>query len=117
MARILLVEDDLGARQIMEHSLFDGGHEVDATGTVEGGHNLLGRHLYDLVIADVRMPDGNGFELAGKAQARGIPVLIITGYAFNVSRDDLARFEYLLKPVRPSELLQAVGRVLQAERI
>lgn len=117
MARILLVEDDLGARQIMEHALFDGDYEVDAAGTVEGGRDFLGRHRYDLVISDVRMPDGNGIELAGEARAQGVPVLIITGYAFNAPKDDLTRFEYLLKPVRPSELLQAVARVLQGEKI
>jgi DNA-binding NtrC family response regulator len=117
MARILLVEDDMGARQIMEHALFDGGYEVDATATVSGGRDLLARHHYDLVVADVRMPDGSGFELAGKAQEQGVLVLIITGYAFNLPRDDLGRFEYLLKPVRPSELLQAVARALQAEKI
>ena len=45
----------------------------------------------------------------------GVSALIITGYAFNLPRDDLDRFEFLLKPVRPSELLQAVERVLQTE--
>ena len=117
MARILLVEDDMGARQIMEHALFDGGYEVDAAATLEVAHDFLARHLYDLVIADLRMPDGSGIELAGKARAQGMPVLIITGYAFNAPRDDLSRYEYLLKPVRPSELLQAVGRMLDGEKI
>jgi DNA-binding NtrC family response regulator len=59
------------------------------------------------------MPDGSGIQLADKARENGVPVLIITGYAFNLPKDDLDRFEFLLKPVRPSELVQAVERVLQ----
>jgi len=100
---------------VMEHSLIDGGYDVDVSGTVLGGRELLERRAYDLVVADGRMPDGTGIELADKARERGVPALIITGYAFNLS-DDLSRFEFLLKPVRPSELLQAVDRALQTER-
>ncbi len=95
--------------------MIDGGYEVDTAGTLRVGYELLATHLYDLVVADARMPDGNGIELADKAREIGISALIITGYAFNLPRDDLDRFEFLLKPVRPSELLQAVERVLQTE--
>ena len=117
MARILLIEDDVDVRHVMQHALFDGGYEVDATGTEEGGFELLGSHSYDLVIADPRLPDGNGFELAEAARAKDIRVLVITGYAFNLPKEMLDRFEFLLKPVGPSELLQAVEQALQTERI
>jgi len=100
---------------VMEHTLIDGGYEVDVARTLLVGHELLASHLYDLVVADARMPDGSGLELAEKAREKGVSTLIITGYAFNLPRDELDRFEFLLKPVRPSELLQAVERVLQTE--
>ena len=115
MPRILLVEDDANVRMVMEHALFDGGYEVDVAATVTVGYELLASHAYHLVVADARMPDGSGIELANRAREKGVPVLIITGYAFNLPKDDLDRFEFLLKPVRPSELLQAVERVLQTE--
>jgi len=115
MPRILLVEDDLDVRLVMEHTLIDGGYKVDATGTVLDGCKLLESRSYDLVLADGRMSDGTGIELADKARARGTPALIVTGYAFQLPKDDLNRFEVLLKPVRAPELLQAVERVLQAE--
>jgi two-component system response regulator HydG len=116
MPRILLIEDDANVRMVMEHILIDGGYEVDTARTVLRGRELLAGNHYDLVVADARMPDGNGIELADKARDKGVPALIITGYAFNLPKDDLDRFEFLLKPVRPSELLQAVERVLQTER-
>lgn len=115
MPRILLIEDEANVRIIMEHALIDGGYEVDAAEAVLIGYELLASHSYDLVVADARMPDGNGLELAEKARGTGVPALIITGYAFNLPRDELDRFEFLLKPVTPSELLQAVERVLQTE--
>ena len=116
MARILLVEDDFDVRQVMEHVLVDGGHQVDASGTVLGGLALFGDHAYDLVVADGRLPDGTGVTVADRAREKGVPVLIITGYAFNLPRRDLSRFEFLLKPVRPSELLRAVERALEAQK-
>ena len=108
MARILLIEDDLDMCHVMEHALIDGGHAVEATGRVIAGFVLLGSHPFDLVVTDLRLPDGSGIEVADRAREKGIPTLI-------VPKDDLDRFEFLLKPVRPSELLRAVERVLQAE--
>src|ERR1051325_8947041 len=71
---------------------------------------------YDLVLADGRLPDGSGMALADRANARGIPSLIVTGYAFDLMKEDLGRFDFLLKPVRPDELLQAVERVLARQQ-
>ncbi len=115
MARILLIEDDLDVCLVMEEALLDGRHAVDATGRVLAGFVLLGSHPYDLVVTDVRLPDGSGIEVADRAREKGIPTLIVTGYAFNLPKDALDRFEFLLKPFRPKELLRAVDRVLQTE--
>ena len=115
MSRILLVEDDLDVCLVIQDALIDGGHAVDATGRVLAGFVLLGSHPFDLVVTDMRLPDGSGIELAERAHEKGVPVLIVTGYAFNLSEDDRDRFEFLSKPFRPSELLRAVDRVTQAE--
>src|SRR5690349_21214940 len=115
MARILLVEDDLDVCLVMEDALIDGGYAVEATGRVMAAFILLGSHPYDLVVTDVRLPDGSGMEVADRAREKGIPTLIVTGYAFNLPRDDLDRFAFLLKPFRQRELIRAVEHVLQAE--
>lgn len=113
MTRILLVEDDVDLRLIMEHVLIDGGYEVDTTSTVEGGCELLGCRLYDLVIADGRLSDGTGMEIADRAREKGLKTLIVTGYAFSMPSGSLDGYEVLLKPVRPTELLQAITRALE----
>lgn len=113
MSRILLVEDDHDVRLVVELMLLDAGYEVDATDSVAGGHGLLNCRSYDMVLADGRLGDGTGMMVADKARELGnIPVLIVTGYAFELPREDLARYKFLLKPMRPRELLAAIRRVL-----
>ena len=112
MSRILLVEDDLNVRVLLEHVLIDGGYEVDSAATVAEAMSLLDSVTYELLLADGRLPDGTGMALADHAQANGIKALIITGYAFQLASEELGRYEFLMKPVRPAELLQAIKRVL-----
>jgi DNA-binding NtrC family response regulator len=112
MSRILLVEDDQNVRVLLEHVLFDAGYEVDSTATIAEARSLLDSVSYELLLADGRLPDGTGMELAERAEANGAKILIITGYAFQLADDNLARYDYLMKPVRPAELIQAIARIL-----
>jgi DNA-binding NtrC family response regulator len=112
MTRILLVEDDHNVRVLLEHVLFDGGYEVDSTTTVAEAKSLLDSVGYELLLADGRLPDGTGMVLAEYAQANGVKTLIITGYAFQLASQDLGRYEFLMKPVRPAELIEAIDRAL-----
>ena len=101
---------------LMEHVLLRADYEVETAGTAERGKALIASRDYDLVVADGRLPDGTGMMLADRANERGIPSLIVTGYAFDLMKDDLGRFDFLLKPVRPDELLQAVERALHGAK-
>lgn len=116
MPRILLVEDDPELRILVEHVLLDADYEVDARETFAGGSELLHRRRYDLVIADGRLQDGTGMMLADNARERGIAALIMTGYAFVLAGAgfDLARYDVLLKPISPEELLDSVEKALRA---
>jgi DNA-binding response OmpR family regulator len=118
MTRILLVEDDADVRVVFEHVLVDASYEVDTTQSVGGGRDLLTCRNYDLIVADGRLPDGTGMMLADEGRAKGIPALIVTGYAFSLREDnggtDLAPYNVLLKPIRPHELLTAVSAALRA---
>lgn len=119
MARILLAEDDADVRIVVEHVLLDGGYEVDAAPDLENARELLLSHDYDLVLSDGRLPDGTGMELADTAREKGIPALILTGYAF-ILRElaaDPAKYKVLLKPLRPPEIIQAVEDALKATPI
>jgi DNA-binding NtrC family response regulator len=112
MSRILLVEDDQHVRVLLEHVLFDAGYEVDSAATVAEAASLLDSVSYELLLADGRLPDGTGMALAERAEASGAKVLIITGYAFQLADEELGRYDFLMKPVRPAELIQAIERSL-----
>ena len=114
MPRILLVEDDAEVRLLVEHVLLDADYEVDSVETMKAGLRALNRRGYDLVVADGRLSDGTGMELADIAREQDIPTLIMTGYAFvlAVSGVDLGQFDVLLKPISPEELLGSVAKAL-----
>jgi DNA-binding NtrC family response regulator len=115
MSRILLIEDDPDVRVVLEHVLYDAGHEVDAGMTVRDGRERLGSGKYDLLLTDGRLPDGTGIELADQADAQSIPVLILTGYAFilrELAALNPAKYRVLLKPMHPAEIVAAVDEAL-----
>jgi DNA-binding response OmpR family regulator len=118
MVRILLVEDDPAVRLLWEHVLLDADYEVDTADTVEAGCELLALHDYGLVVADGRLSDGTGMVVADAAREKGIPALIVTAYAFSLREAgfELAEYDLQLKPLRPSELLNAVARALKGTR-
>jgi DNA-binding response OmpR family regulator len=116
MPRILLVEDDRDVRVLVEHVLIREGYHVDPAVTLAAARTLLADREYQLVLADAALPDGTGFPIADEAERRGIPVIIMTAYAFRYAKEALARFEILLKPVRPAEILEAVGNALRSSQ-
>ena len=82
MARILLVDDDQDLGRLMEHVLLSAQYEVDRTDSVTGAHSHLEARAYDLVVADGRLQDGTGMDVAERARESGTKTLIVTGYAF-----------------------------------
>ena len=110
MTRILLVEDDEEVGPLLEHVLIREGYDVDRAYTTAGACSHLERNSYDLVITDARFPEGTGMAVADRAAEKGAKALIITGYAFQYP--ELRRYDFLMKPVRPDELLNEITRLL-----
>ena len=113
MSRILLVEDDPDLRFLLSHVLYDGGYEIDPAESFVAAKRRLGSKRYDLVLADAILADGSGLTIADLAAEQGIPALILTGYAARLA-PDLGRYDYMLKPVPPGELLEAIGARLKS---
>jgi two-component system, NtrC family, response regulator HydG len=112
MPRILLVEDDVDVRLVIEHVLIDAGNQIHPASTMAAARELLNRYSYELVIVDGKLPDGTGMDIADLAAQKGIKALIVTGYAFTLPVDALGRYEILLKPLRPVEIMAAVEGAL-----
>jgi DNA-binding response OmpR family regulator len=106
--RILLVEDERNLGELLVHVLVSGGFTVDLAPTVAEAERWLTKRDYGLVIADWRLPDGDGIALADRAAGLGMNTAVLTGYAFHMSAEVAARHEVWMKPMRPVELLEAI---------
>jgi CheY-like chemotaxis protein len=112
---ILVVEDEENIRVLFHDVLVSAGYAVDSSATVADALRLLRTRSYDLVVVDDRLPDGRGLEVADKAKAKGIDAVVLTGYALQMGKDELARHDLLLKPIRPAELVREVERRIAAQ--
>jgi DNA-binding response OmpR family regulator len=111
--RILFVEDDEEVRSFIEEFLTDAGYEVDTAVTVALGSSLLDTREYDLAMVNGRLPDGTGLDVAQKAHQVGVKSLMVTGYAYEFDRQRPDYLTILQKPIRMSNLLQAIENALK----
>ena len=112
MLPILLIEDDRDLARILEHVLIDDGFRVEVVATAAEAYQCINRGSYSLVIADLRLPDGNGAEVADAAAERGMKTAILSGYVHQLTRAAAERHEIMLKPMRPFELITTVRRLI-----
>src|SRR5690606_7316675 len=83
--------------------------------SVETGIQLISRLSPDLVFLDVEMPDGTGFDLLQKLRPFDFKVIFITGYEdFAIRAFRFSAIDYLLKPLNPTELAEAVKKAEDA---
>lgn len=111
IARLLVVEDEPLLAFDTEHFLSGEGFAVAATvDTVAEALRVLAADSdLDLVLADVRLADGSGLEVARAAQGRGLPVLFVTG-SFPEEAKALAA-GCLAKPYPQRDLLAAIDAI------
>lgn len=119
---LLLIDDDPHVLDSMAGWLREQGYAVDEASNRREALARLARHAYDLVLADVRLPDGDGFEiLAHCRQSRPEAVVILlTGYAtveMGIEALRAGAFDLLTKPLIDEELLMAIDRALSQRRV
>jgi DNA-binding response OmpR family regulator len=110
--RILLVEDERNLGELLVHVLLSAGFAVDLAPTVAEAERWLTARDYGLVIADWRLPDGDGIAFADRAADLGTNTAVLTGYAFHMTPETAARHEVWMKPMRPVELIAAIERCI-----
>ena len=105
---ILLVEDERELRDVLALGLRRAGYTVDIAATAAEAHQLLEQKRYALVIADWRLPDGNGIDLADRAVKLRARTIIISGYIFSLPAGAADRHGLLTKPISIYNLVAAV---------
>lgn len=115
--KILLVEDDTSLGETLYSRLLKLGFFIEWVQTLAQAKDLLGSSKFSLVLLDVGLPDGSGFDLA--KEIKHIPFIFLT--ALNNAEDRLSGYElgaveYIPKPFHLKELLIKIDRVLNVKQ-
>ena len=118
--RILVVEDDRLLNHTLSYNLNTMGYTVDAALSKQAATNDIEKQDYDLIVLDVNLPDGNGFDFCRKAKERHPDTAIIFLTANDMESDMLKGYElgaddYVTKPFHMSvfqkKLAALLGRI------
>lgn len=118
MANILVVDDELGIRDLLSEILNDEGHSVDLAENATQARNARLDNVYDLVLLDIWMPDTDGVSLLKEWATSGMlnmPVIMMSGHATidtAVEATRIGAFSFLEKPITMQKLLKAVEQGL-----
>jgi two-component system CheB/CheR fusion protein len=114
--RVLLVEDHPDSARTLARLLGDAGYEVQTAHSVAAALHLAGAHAFDVMVSDIGLPDGTGYELMTQIRDRhNIPGIALSGYGME---DDLRKgrdagfHEYVVKPVNASQIVRAIRRLM-----
>ena len=119
MTRILLLEDDASLIDGLEYALGKNGFEINSVRTVRGAMECLRESgTYDLLLLDVPLPDGTGFDVCETVRAAGsqIPIIFLTASdeEVNVIRGlDSGADDYITKPFKLGELCSRIRALLR----
>lgn len=120
MLRTVIIEDDSISRYLLRDMLgrFHGVIEViGEAGSVEDGINLIETTDPELVLLDIKLSDGTGFDLLDRVKMANFKLVFITAcgeYALKAFK--YAAYDYLLKPIQIDELKRAILRILKLEK-
>ena len=116
--RVLLIDDEPDALDNLEIMLSDWTTGIDVVGkanSVASGLDLLAQTKADVLFLDVELKDGTGFDLLEKAPEQSCRVIFCTSHDQYLLRAlRLSALDFLLKPIDPDELQQAVERARQS---
>jgi CheY-like chemotaxis protein len=123
--KILVVDDDLDTRELIDWVLRRAGAEVATAGSAAEALEALDKDRFHLLISDIAMPDEDGYTLLKKVRAlppeRGgrIPAIALTAHSMVQDRLQSLRAGYqshVPKPVVPEELVEVVASIIHLRR-
>ena len=123
MANILVVDDELGIRDLLSEILFDEGHQVELAENAAMAREARLRMRPDLVLLDIWMPDTDGVTLLKEWATAGLltmPVIMMSGHATIDTAVDAVKIgaqAFLEKPITLQKLLKAVEQGLAREQV
>lgn len=117
--RILVVDDEPDLRTLYELTLLREGYTVDTAENLKQAHTSLAQHHYDVLITDMRLPDGLGMSLINdiRSCARNERSIVITAYGSTQNAVEALKagaFDYLTKPVDLKQFRAVVASAVRS---
>ncbi|TKR57203.1 response regulator [Allopusillimonas ginsengisoli] len=118
MARILVVDDEIGIRELLSEILYDEGHTVELAENAAQARAARQRSRPDLVLLDIWMPDTDGVSLLKEWNSQGLlnmPVVMMSGHATvdtAVEATRIGAVDFLEKPITLQKLLKTISTAL-----
>ncbi|MEO6958760.1 MAG: response regulator [Burkholderiaceae bacterium] len=115
MARILVVDDEVGIRELLSEILYDEGHTVELAENAAQARASRLRKRPDLVLLDIWMPDTDGVSLLKEWGSQGLldmPVIMMSGHATvdtAVEATRIGAVDFLEKPITMQKLLKTIA--------
>lgn len=118
--RILIVEDDMAFGVMLEKWFARNHWQTTLTSKVTTAIREIDNNQYELIISDLRLPDGDGIMLLTHVREKNIttPFIIMTGYAdvqTAVNAMKLGAYDYLKKPINPEILQQKIDAAMKLQ--
>ncbi len=119
MKKILVVDDEVGIRELLSEILFDEGYHVHLAENAIQARNFREQHTPDLVLLDIWMPDTDGLTLLKEWVAQEsltMPVVMMSGHGTIETAMEAIRIgavDFLEKPIALQKLLTTVARAIQ----
>ncbi|MCX8144791.1 MAG: response regulator [Azovibrio sp.] len=123
MAEILVVDDEIGIRELLSEILADEGHDVRLAENAAAARRMRGERAPDLVLLDIWMPDTDGITLLKEWSAAGLltmPVVMMSGHGTidtAVEATRIGAVDFLEKPIALQKLLSTVKKALKHDHI
>ncbi len=119
---VLLVEDRETMRRSLRRLLAEAGYTIEEAADISSAKAKLSSHTPDIILSDLRLPDGEGTDLIPEAlqQPKPPPVILITAYGSvetAVQAMKSGAYDFLTKPVDSQHLLLLVKRAIEETRI
>lgn len=117
MMNLLIIEDDEAIRMGLSYYLTQENFNVIEAENAKEGEELYKNNKIDIVLLDINLPDGNGFELFKKLKVvKDIPIIFLTASDLEVSIVrglDMGADDYITKPFKARELISRIKNVLR----
>lgn len=119
-SKILVVDDDMRLRSLLERYLMEQGYQVRSAANAEQMNRLLERENFHLLVLDLMLPGEDGLSICRRLrqQENPIPIVMLTAKGDEVDRIiglELGADDYLPKPFNPRELLARIKAVMRRQ--